>query len=577
MIDVLGTVDELLRNGSWQEAVELYRVSVPKASTAIRPILLYNLGVLLSQNGLQAEAEEAYRSAIFQKPDFVQAWFNLGSTVESLGRKDNAIIIWQSMLDHPLVGADMDPEMYTMVLNAQGRIHEEIREFEKAEAYLLQSLHANAKQPNVIQHWVHLRQKQCKWPIYTDVPGLNIGEMIKGTSPLSMLSLTDDPGLQLSAAMRFVYNKLDLSIKPLTKTTSTQNKKLKIAFLSSDFCLHAVSLLTVELIELIDREQFEVFGFCWSKEDGSDLRKRVLNAFDKYVPIHHLADNDAAQVIANEGIDVLIDLHGITSGARPNILFYRPAPIQITYLGFPGTTGHPCIDYVIADKYLIPHEYVPFYTEKPIYMPHTFQCSDTKRRIGPVPQKSDYGLPDDKFIFCSFNNNYKITPIVFGAWMEILKCVPESILWILEDNQWSKNSLINECRNLGVDINRLYFTGRVAPENYLARYKLADLFLDCYPFNGGTTVNDALWVNLPVLTLSGRTFASRMAGSLLNGVGQKNMISNSIDSYIEKAIDFARKPKVIHDYANGGNYLFDQALFTKDFEAKIKSLSNLNA
>lgn len=574
MINVFDEVDILISAGQWQDAVVLYRVSIKNASFEIKPILNYNLGVLLAQNGLPEEAEEAYRSAIFLKPDFVQAWFNLGSTVENLGRKEKAILIWQSMLDHPLVGKDIDTEMYIMVLNAQGRIHEEIREFEKAEAYLFESLLINSQQPNVIQHWVHLRQKQCKWPIYSEIKGVDIGDMIKGTSPLSMLSITDDPGLQLAAAIRFVYNKLDFSIKPLNKKNVAYNhKKLKIGFLSSDFCLHAVSLLTVELIEIIDRTQFEVIGFCWSKEDGSDLRKRILNAFDKYVPIHHLSDEEAAHHIENEEIDVLIDLHGITSGARPNILFYRPAPVQITYLGFPGTTGHPCIDFVIADRYLIPNEYKPFYTEKPIYMPNTFQCSDSKRKLGRLPTKVDYGLPDNKFIYCSFNNNYKITPELFRAWMDILKGAPDSILWLLEDNQWAKKSMLREAANLGVDINRLYFTGRVTPANYLARYQLANLFLDCFPFNGGTTVNDALWVKLPVLTLSGKSFASRMAGSLLTGLNQTHMICDSIESYIKKAIDFSKKTTPELNFSSNYNDLFDQSAFVKEFEINIRALN----
>ena len=575
LIKVLNEVENLLAKGLWQDATQRYRASLPLASTEIKPILLYNLGVILSQNQRLDEAEEAYRSAINLKPDFVQAWFNLGSTIENAGRKQNAITIWQSMLEHPLVGKDKDPEMYTMVLNAQGRIHEEIREFEKAEGYLLESMLTNPAQPNVIQHWVHLRQKQCKWPIYQEITGLNVGELIKGTSPLSMLSLTDDPGLQLSAAMRFVYKKLDLSIKPLPRGKPLKQSKIKIGFLSSDFCLHAVSLLTVELIELIDRSKFEVIGICWSKEDGSDLRKRMLAAFDAYIPIHQLTDEQAAQTILNNEVSILIDLHGITSGARPNILSYRPAPVQITYLGFPGTTGHPCIDYVIADKYLAPYKSQPFYTENIIYMPHIFQCSDSKRPVGATPKKADYGLPEDQFIFCSFNNNYKITPDIFSSWMTILKETKHSILWLLEDNKWAKSSLIEESKKHGIDPNRLYFAGRITPENYLARYKLADLFLDCFPFNGGTTVNDAMWVGLPVLTLSGRSFASRMAGSLLSQSKQENLICFSHDEYVTKAIQFYgshHKNKLTLVQSNSKKSIFNTKLFAADFENEILKL-----
>jgi predicted O-linked N-acetylglucosamine transferase (SPINDLY family) len=290
----------------------------------------------------------------------------------------------------------------------------------------------------------------------------------------------------------------------------------------------------------------------------------MLAAFDHYIPIHQMSDEQAAKIIFDEEVDILIDLHGITSGARPNILFYRPAPVQITYLGFPGTTGHPCIDYVIADKYLVPEEYKPFYSEKIIYMPDIFQCSDSMRIVGPTPKKSDYGLPEDKFIFCSFNNNYKITPEIFTAWMEILKGTPNSILWLLEDNHWAKRSMIEEAEKLSVDPARLYFAGRVSPENYLARYKLADLFLDCYPFNGGTTVNDALWVGLPVLTLSGRSFASRMAGSLLNASEMSIFITNSFSKYIIQAINFYSKNLKYN--INTKHEFFDSIKFTKQFE-----------
>jgi predicted O-linked N-acetylglucosamine transferase (SPINDLY family) len=504
LIKVLEKAEKLLAMGQWQSAAELYRASIPNASNELKPILLYNLGSILSQNQMQAEAEEVYRSAIFLKPDFVQAWFNLGSTIEGAGRKQNAITIWQSMLDHPLVGKHIDPEMYTMVLNAQGRIHEEIREFEKAEAYLLESLLTNPKQPNVIQHWVHLRQKQCKWPVYADVKGVDKGELLKWTSPLAMLSASDDPGMQLATAIRFVHEKVNMRVPTFTSGKPLPfpgGRKLRLGFLSSDFCLHAVSLLTVELFELLDKSKFEVFGFCWSREDGSVLRNRVISAMDHHIRIAAMSDAEAAKCIYDQGIDVLVDLQGITSGARPDILSYRPAPIQMTYLGFPGTTGHPCIDYVIADKFLIPEDLKPFYTEEPFYMPEVFQCSDRQRPVGKTPDKATYNLPEDKFIYCTFNNNYKFTPEIFKAWMRIVAATPNSIFWLLEDNEWSKASLIQEAAKLGVAADRLIFAGRVAPEDYLARYKLADLFLDAYPFNGGTTANDALFVRLPVLDL----------------------------------------------------------------------------
>jgi predicted O-linked N-acetylglucosamine transferase (SPINDLY family) len=205
-------------------------------------------------------------------------------------------------------------------------------------------------------------------------------------------------------------------------------------------------------------------------------------------------------------------------------------------------------------------------------MPDTFQCSDSKRIVGPTPKKSDYGLPEDKFILCSFNNNYKITPEIFTAWMEILKGTPNSILWLLEDNPWAKRSMIEEAEKLSVDPARLYFAGRVSPENYLARYKLADLFLDCYPFNGGTTVNDALWVGLPVITLSGRSFASRMAGSLLNEIGMKSFVCHSISEYKYFAIEFYSDSNINKNFSNSQKSIFNNKKFTLNLQTIFEKL-----
>jgi predicted O-linked N-acetylglucosamine transferase (SPINDLY family) len=459
-----------------------------------------------------------------------------------------------------------------------GRIHEEMRLFEASEKFLLESLQTQPDQPKVIQHWVHLRQKQCKWPIYSDIEGTDKGELLKWTSPLAMLSASDDPGMQLATAIRFVHEKVNMRLPTLTSGKPLPfkgDRKLRLGFLSSDFCMHAVSLLTVELFELLDKSKIEVFGFCWSKEDGSYLRKRVISAMNHHIRIADMSDEEAARCIQAQGIDVLIDLQGITSGARPNILSYRPAPIQMTYLGFPGTTGHPCIDYVIADKFLIPEEMKPFYTEQPFYMPDVYQCSDRQRPVGKTPAKSVYNLPDDKFIFCTFNNNYKFTPEIFRAWMQILVETPNSVFWLLEDNEWSKASLIKEAAQLGVAAERLIFAGRVAPEDYLARYKLADLFLDAYPFNGGTTANDALFVQLPVLTYSGKTFASRMAGSLLTALGMPELITFTLEDYKKRAIELGSNKQAFEKVKKklGRNAksspLFNMPLFVKNFEKEL--------
>jgi predicted O-linked N-acetylglucosamine transferase (SPINDLY family) len=577
-VDAMGLIaqaEQLAANGRPQAAVVLYQHGIAGTAAALRHVLLFNMAVLLGQLDRFAEAELAYRQAILSKPDFAQAWFNLGALVERAGRKEHAITIWQSMLDHPLVGPHQQRDLYLMVVNGMGRLLEEMRQFDRAEAKLLASLQTDPHQPHVIQHWVHLRQKQCKWPVYADVPGVSQSAMLTGTSPLAMLSASEDPGRQLAAAVRFVNDKVNLRVPRLAPEKGYHHDKLRIGFLSSDFCLHAVSLLTVQLLELLDREKFEVFGYCWSREDGTALRKRVVAAFDRYVPIVGLSDEDAARAIRNDEIDVLVDLQGITSGAGPNIIAHRPAPMQMTYLGFPGPTGHPCIDYVIADAFLIPQIEAPLYTEKPLYLPHIFQCSDRLRPVGAQPTREQMGLPKDAFVFCCFNNNYKFTEPVFDSWMRILKAVPEGVLWLLADNPWSQANLTDRARELGVDPARLLFAPRVAPDQYLARYTAADLFLDSYPFNAGTTANDALWMGLPVLTRSGRAFASRMAGALLTGLGLPELITYTLEDYEARAIEVATTPALHADLkqrlAHGRDHsaVFDMPRFVNDFSDAV--------
>jgi predicted O-linked N-acetylglucosamine transferase (SPINDLY family) len=260
------------------------------------------------------------------------------------------------------------------------------------------------------------------------------------------------------------------------------------------------------------------------------------------------------------------------------MLAYRPAPIQITYLGLPATTGLPSIDYVIADRFLIPEATAPFYSEKPLYMPDIYQVSDRKRPVGATPSRADCGLPEDAFVFCSLNNNYKYTPEVFAVWMNILKRTPGSVLWLLADNPWAEANLKTAAEAQGVDAARLLFAGRVLPPDYLARYPCADLFLDTFPFNAGTTANDALWMGLPILTLCGRTFAARMAGALLTAAQLPELITYNLQDYEEKAVALAQQPAEcarlrshLHVVRESGR-LFDTGAFAKNLEDRLVEL-----
>ena len=524
------------------EQIDLYEVWLAHNDTPINYAAYFNLAVVLDQQKLHEKAEQAYRDSIAVHPDFLQGQFNLGALFERQNRIEDALNQWRSIISSYEYTAisDEDQKIYILALNSLGRVLETERQFKESEQMLKQSLLLSPDQPKVISHWVHLRQKQCEWPVYEPIIGVSKAAMIAGTSALAMLSASNNPQEQLENSQSFVKEKVDLNLPNLVENQAPyQHKKWRIGYLSSDFRTHAVSLLTVELFELHNRDKFEIYGFCFTPPDDSALRERVVNAMDHFISVYDMSDEEAAKCIHANEIDLLVDLQGLTSGVRPNILAYRPAPVQVTYLGFPGTTALPNIDYVIGDEFLIPPELVPYFSETPLYMPHVFQVSDRKRPVGVKPTRESCNLPDDAFVFCSFNNNYKITEDMFACWMRILKRVPESVLWLLADNEWAHDNMVKSALAHGIEKERLIFASRVTPADYLARYRVADVFLDCTPFNGGTTANDALFMGLPILTLSGKTFASRMAGSLLHSLGLNELITYTFEDYEEKAVELA--------------------------------------
>lgn len=536
----------------------------------------FNLGAVLSNVGDFVAAEEAYRTAMKLAPSFLQPRINLGSLLERVGKPDQAIAEWRWIEQNVSLSQPENRPFLLMAINNLGRVLENQKQFYEALYFLTKSLSLEPNQDEVLHHWVYLRQKQCAWPIYAKVPRVSQAAMTKATSALAMLSISDDPAAQLAAAQRYVAKKVRSSVPVLANPKGYGHSKIRIGYCSSDFSLHPVSMLTVEMFELHDREHFEIYGYCWSPQDGSAMRQRVINAMDHFTRIDKLTDEEAAQAIRADEIDILVDLQGQTAGARANMLAYRPAPMQVTYLGQPATTGLPSIDYVVADRFLIPEDTAQFYSEKPLYMPDVYQVSDRKRSIGPKPSRESCGLPKEGLVFCSFNNNYKLTPQVFDVWMSILRQVPKSVIWLLADNTWAEDNLRLEAEARGIESSRLIFAGRVSPENYLARYQLADLFLDSFPFNAGTTANDALWMGLPVLTCSGRSFASRMAGALLTAAGLEELITYSFEDYVNKAIWFAtssndrQRIKDILRVQKVNGPLFDTRKFVSNYEKILK-------
>ncbi|CAN7626127.1 glycosyltransferase [Pseudoduganella sp. LjRoot289] len=577
LVELFGLAPQLGEIGAADLAVQLYRLWLDNTPSPLAYAAWFNLAVLLV-NRDDVAAEAAYRKALEQHPAFVEALLNLGTLLERLKRPEESLVLWRQAVELSPANAKPTRALRVQALNNIGRLLEILKRMPEAEKALADSLRLEPDQKNVITHWVHLRQKQCNWPVYDTGIGVKKKKLIESTSALAMLSASGDPALQLAASQRYVEEKVRKGVAPLA-TGGYAHPKLRVGYLSSDFCSHAVSILTAELYGLHNREEFEVFGFCWSHEDGSPLRARVIAGMDHHIRIGGLSDEEAARLIRSCEIDILVDLHGLTLNARHDILSWRPAPVQITWLGLPGPTALPEIDYVISDPFVLPPELEPFFTEKPLHMPHTFQINDRQRQIGPRPTRAACGLPEDAYVYCAFNNTFKINPEVFESWMRILKAVPDSVLWLVAESPVVRTNLRRQAEQLGVSTERLLFAERVVPAEYLARYQVADLFLDTAPFGGGTTASDALWADLPVLTCAGKTFSSRMAGSLLLAVGLPELVTHNMADYEAMAIRLGRERALsaeLHRRLEANRLsspLFDSARFVRDLEQRFKDIA----
>ena len=572
----VSAAEALATAGRIDQACRLYESYIASPADQHSYLALHNLAVLLRNLGKSEDAERHLRKSVEINPDFVAGYLNLGTLLESVGRPADALTSWADGLAKVRDDSPDAKDNRIKLLNNIGRLKEIHRDYAGAEAALSDSLLLDSQQAPVLHHWIHLRQKQCNWPVLAG--RVSRDELVRYASPLTILSLSDDPAEQLACVQRYAREKIGTYPRMVPSDHRYNHGKLRIGYLSSDLSMHAVSLLTVELYEKHNRDAVEVHAFCWSREDGTVFRERVKKAFDKYHIIKNMDDAAAAELIRQNEIDVLVDLQGLSANARPDIIARGPAPIQVQWLGYPGPSGIPCNDYVVADDFIMPRELEPFFTEKPLRLPTVFQVSDTTRRFGEAKPRSFYGLPDDAFVFCAFNNNYKITPEMFDSWVRILNESPGSILWLLQDNDWSRDNLLARCTRAGVDSSRVYFAGRIDPADYLSRFQVADLFLDTTPYNAGTTANDALWAGLPLLTLAGRTYVARMAGSLLRSAGLDELITHERADYEQKAIFYAnnraelQKLRVRLQAEKESGRLFNTERFVSEFEAALIGL-----
>lgn len=534
----------------------------------------YNRGCALQGLQRHGEAVSCFEHAVALKPDYDEAWTNRGVALLALRQHAEALVSFNKAL----ALKPLDRE----ALSNRGTTSFELKRYEDAAADYDALFKLAPDFPYAAGNAALGRAYCCDWRLLSEDrerlhAGLQAGRAV--VSPHASTLIVDDPSNQLRAAQVWVAERCPASPNPLWKGERYGHDKIRVAYLSADYHSHATAFLAAGLFETHDKARFETVAISFGPDDTSGMRERLTRAFDRFIDVRDKSDDAAAALIRNMEIDIAVDLKGFTQDARPGILAFRPAPVQVNYLGHPGTMGAPYIDYLIADRRLVPDGRERHYSEKLVYLPHSYQANDRKRRIAErTPTRAGEGLPETGFVFCSFNGSFKITPELFEIWMRLLKAVEGSVLWLLDDNPAAVRNLKGEAEARGVSRQRLVFAPRRPVEEHLARHRLAGLFLDTLPCNAHTTASDALWAGLPVLTCTGDTFAGRVAASVLFAAGLPGLIANSLTSYEALAINLARDPAALssaqaklvaeRDVAP----LFDTERFTRDLESAFTTM-----
>jgi protein O-GlcNAc transferase len=531
---------------------------------------LNNRGNALQDLNRHAEALASFEEALAIKPDYADALNNRGNALQDLKRHAEALASFEEAL---AVKPDYADALHNRgnALRDLNRIAEALASFEKALAIMPDHRYAFGGLADAAL-------ADCDWARTTMIAGELKCRIVRPDtiiSPFTLLGYDSDPWLQLECAKRAVLDKMPAPVQPLRKETMRHHDKIRVAYLSADFRGHAVATLIAELFELHNRMRFEVLGISFGPDDHSGMRARLMRTFDQFHDVRSRNDLDVAKLLNDLQVDIAVDLNGHTEHSRLGILAHRPAPIQVSYLGYTGTTGAGFIDYVIADKTVLPFDHQPFYTEKIVHLPDCYQVNDSKRQTAArTPTRREAGLPEEGFVFCCFNNHYKITPPVFDVWMRLLGAVEGSVLWLTQKNDGGvERNLRREAVARGIDPARLIFAPRVKRyDEHLARHRLADLFVDTLPFNAHTTASDALWAGLPLLTCSGASFAGRVATSLLYAVGLPELATKDLAEYEALALRLATDAALLGGFRQrlaqnrAGCPLFDTDRFRRHIE-----------
>ena len=553
--------------GKVQDADKFFREAL--AIDPNFPPCYVNYGFYLLKQRRFVEALECFDRAIGLFPSFAQAWLGRGNVMRELGRGDDAFAAYNRAIA-------LDPNIAEAhagcgnMLSALRRYDEAIKAYDKALAIAPGIEFVESER-------LHCKMRLCDWSNFSSELQHLTGQAKTGkldAHPFEFLSMSNSAQEQLECAKTWISRKYAASTTPGWRGEIYNHDRIRVAYVSSDFREHAVSYLAAGMFECHDKTKFEVTAIAIGADDASDMRQRLKDSFERFIDAGTLSDDEIAPRITKAQIDILVDLNGFTDGCRTGIFARRPSPIQVNYLGYPGTMGADYIDYLIADGVVVPPSHQAFYAEKLVYMPGCYQVNDAKRLISEKSMtRAEFEIPEGSIVFCCFNNNYKITPEVFGSWMQILGKVENSVLWLLEDNASVVVNLKREAQTRGVSPQRIVFAQRMSLPEHLARHRLADLFLDTLPYNAHTTASDALWAGLPVLTRIGETFAGRVAASILNAVGLPELIVETPQAYESLAVELATHPEKLIEIRKrltenlSTKSLFDTQRYTRNIEA----------
>jgi len=528
---------------------------------------LIHRGNLLIELKHFEEALKNYDRAISINPDIAEAHSNRGNALQELNKFNEAIASYDKAIY-------LKSEYATAYAN-RGNSLLQLKRLDEAVISYQQAINIQPETEYVLGTLLNVQMQMCDWECFEEAlikVTTAVKDNKKASPPFQILSLTDSLDVQRKVAQIWIKDKFPADPLAGGVFKLTRKEKIRLGYFSGDFREHAVSYLAAELFEVHDKNRFELIAFNYGPVDKSSISSRIENAFHEFKNVKHLTDAEIAFISREMKIDVAIDLSGLTQYGRAGIFSCRAAPVQISYLGYLGTMGCERYDYLMADETLIPEGSQQHYSEKIIYLP-SYQINDSKRTIADrIFTKKELALPEKGFVFCCFNNNYKIMPFIFDVWMCILKNVPDSVLFLFADNKWVIKNLQSEAEKRGVSKARLIFAGHIGRDEYLSRYKVVDLFLDTLPYNAGTTASDALWTGLPVLTCFGQSFASRMAASILIALDLPELVTSSLEQYQRIAVDLALNPlklSALREKLNqrkNKSILFDSVKMTRKIE-----------